>query len=148
MGPTKKKKFEINVLPSKTKKGITIIPKKTKVQNQEITIPAHEKIINKITHNETNITAKDAKVKEIKIPILPAEKKQKKEFKINVLPAKEKKGVEIIAKKGKKKNIEITIPAKKKIINKKIEETTHINMKNATINTITIPIEPAIVEDK
>lgn len=51
-------------------------------------------------------------------------------------------------KKVKPVKTEITIPATKKIINKKIAETTHITSKDATINTVVIPIEAAIVPKK
>ena len=137
-----KKKFDILIKPSKKIEGITIIPKKAEVEKTETTIPATKTTINKIDGTTTHITMKNASINTIKIPILPA---KIKEFEIKIAPAKKKKGVEIKMKKVKPEKTEITIPATKKIINKKISETTHITSKDATINTVVIPIEAAIV---
>merc|ERR1712160_42258 len=140
-----KKKFDILIKPSKKIEGITIIPKKAEVEKTETTIPATKTTINKIDGTTTLITSKDAIINTVKIPILPA---KIKEFDIKIAPAKKKKGVEIEMKKVKPVKTEITIPATKKIINKKIAETTHITSKDATINTVVIPIEAAIVPKK
>lgn len=70
-------------------------------------------------------------------------KQKKKEFEINIAPAKKEGGITIDPKKEVIKDEEITIPATHSTITKEISETTHIDMKDAKINTVTIPIEKA-----